>query len=177
MRALELDFRREDRQARWVGIMLLAAGLAGTAAALTQYDRLAEESAQAQASLRQSGTAARRQTAAIRPAGDLQKVALEMKRAGEVAFALRLPWNDLFASVEAASTPNVALLSIESDTGKRQVKISAEAKDPESMLEYLRFLGAQPKLANVYLQSHQVQQQDPQRPVRFVLGADWVSGR
>ena len=38
-------------------------------------------------------------------------------------------------------------------------------------------LGAQPKLANVYLQSHQVQQQDPQHPVRFVLGSDWVSGQ
>ncbi|MBI4293736.1 MAG: PilN domain-containing protein [Betaproteobacteria bacterium] len=177
MRALELDFRREGRQARWAGIALLAAGLAGTAAVFTQYDRLAEEFAQAQASVRQSGAAARRQTAAVRPAGDLQKVALEMKRASEVAFALKLPWNDLFASVEAANTPNVALLSIESDTGKRQVKITAEAKDPESMLDYLRFLGAQPKLANVYLQSHQVQQQDPQRPVRFVLGADWVSGQ
>jgi hypothetical protein len=44
------------------------------------------------------------------------------------------------------------------------------------VLEYLRFLGAQPKLANVYLQSHQLQQQDPQHPVRFVLGAAWVSG-
>jgi Tfp pilus assembly protein PilN len=69
----------------------------------------------------------------------------------------------------------VALLSIESDTGKRQVKISGEAKDIESVLNYLRVLGAQPKLANVYLQSHQLQQQDPQHPVRFALGAAWVS--
>lgn len=177
MRALDLDFRREDRQARWAGIALLAAGLAGAIAAGAQYSQMAEEFAQAEASVRQSGIVARRQTAEIRPSGDLQKVALEMKRASEVAFQLKLPWNDLFASVEAANTPNVALLSIESDTGKRQVKISAEAKDPESMLDYLRFLGAQPKLANVYLQSHQVQQQDPQHPVRFVLGSDWVSGQ
>ena len=175
MRVLDLDFRREDRQAKWAGIALLAAGLAGAIAAGAQYNELAEELAQAQASLRQSGTAARRP--AVPPGADPQKVSLEMKRASEVAFALKVPWNDLFASVEAANTPNVALLSIDSDTGKRQVKITAEAKDPESMLDYLRFLGSQPKLANVYLQSHQVQQQDPQRPVRFVLGADWVSGQ
>jgi len=156
---------------------LLAVGLAVVTAALAQYSQVAEELAQAQASVRQSGIAARRQTAAIRPSGDLQRVALEMKRASEVAYALKLPWNDLFASVEAANTANVALLSIESDTGKRQVKISGEAKDLESMLEYLRFLEVQPKLANVYLQSHQVQLQDPQRPVRFVLGADWVSAQ
>lgn len=177
MRALDLDFRREDRQARWAGIALLLAGLAGAIVVGSQYTQLAEETAQAEASVRKSGIAARRQTPAIRPSGDLQRVALEMKRAGEVAFALKVPWNDLFASVEAANTPNVALLTIESDTARRQVKISAEAKDLESMLEYVRVLGEQPKLANVYLQSHQVQQQDPQRPVRFVLGADWVSAR
>lgn len=177
MRALDLDLRREDRKARWLGIAFLAAGLAGAIAAGTQYSQLAEEFAQAEASVHQSGIAARRQTAAIRPSGDLQKVALEMKRASDVAFALKVPWNDLFASVEAANTPNVALLSIESDTGKRQVKISGEAKDIESVLDYLRFLGAQPRLANVYLQSHQLQQQDPQHPVRFVLGAAWVSGQ
>lgn len=177
MRILNLDFRREDSQGRWVGIALLAAGLAGAIAAGAQYSQLAEELAQAEASVRESGTAARKQTAVIRPSGDLQKVALEMKRASEVAFALKVPWNDLFASVEAANKPTVALLSIESDTGKRQVKISGEAKDIESVLDYLRVLGAQPRLANVYLQSHQLQQQDPQHPVRFVLGAAWVSGQ
>lgn len=177
MRALELDFRREVRQARWAGVAVLVVGLAGAIVAGAEYSQLTEEFAQAEASVRQSGASARRQTAAIPPSGDLQKVTLEIKRAGEVAYALKLPWNDLFASVEAANTPNVALLSIESDTGKRQVKLAAEAKDLESMLDYLRFLGTQRKLANVYLQSHQLQQQDPQHPVRFVLGADWVSGQ
>jgi Tfp pilus assembly protein PilN len=177
MRVLNLDFRREDRQGRWAGIALLVAGLAGAIVVGVQYSDLAEELTQAEASVHRSGIAAHRQTTAIRPSGDLQKVALEMKRASEVAFQLKVPWNDLFASVEAANTPTVALLSIESDTGKRQVKISGEAKDIESVLDYLRFLGAQPRLANVYLQSHQLQQQDPQHPVRFVLGAAWVSAQ
>ena len=177
MRTLDLDFRREGSHARWVGIALLVAGLAGSIAAGMQYSQLVESSAQAEASMRKSGVAARRQSVATRPGGDLRQTALEVKRASEVAIQLRLPWNDLFASVESANTQNVALLSIESDTGKRQVKISGEAKDLESMLDYVRFLGSQPKLANVYLQSHHLQQQDPQHPVRFVLGADWVSGQ
>jgi hypothetical protein len=177
MRALNLDFRRVDRQARWVGIALLAAGLVGAGAAALQYSQLAGELARTEASVHQSGVAERRQMAAIRPSGDLQKIALEMKRANEVAYQLKVPWNDLFASVESASTPNVALLSIESDTGKRQVKITGEAKDIGAMLDYLRFLVSQPKLGSVYLQSHQVQQQDPQHPVRFVMGADWVSAQ
>ncbi|MBI2317438.1 MAG: PilN domain-containing protein [Betaproteobacteria bacterium] len=175
MRALELDFRRETRQTRRVGIALLAAGIASAVVAAGQYRDLADDLALAEANTRAAARATRKQAASPRVSGDLQRISQELKRAGEVALALRTPWNDLFASVESANTPEVALLSIETDTGKRQVKISGEAKDFDAMLEYVRFLGSQPKLADVYLHSHQVQLQSPQRPVRFVLGAEWVS--
>jgi len=177
MRALDLDFRRESLQSRWAGIALLVAGVAGAMAAGAHHVQLADEFAQLEASVRQSGAAARRQVAANPANGDLRKVALEVKRAGEVAVQLRLPWDDLFANVESANTADVALLSIESDTGKRALKITGEAKDLVSMLNYVRVLAGQPKLTNVYLQSHHLQQQDPQHPVRFALGANWVSGQ
>ncbi|MBI2318083.1 MAG: PilN domain-containing protein [Betaproteobacteria bacterium] len=175
MRVLELDFRREDRRTKWAGIALLAAGIAGALAVGGQYRALAEELAQAEAGMRKNALATRKQASAERSGGDLQRINAELKRAGEIARELRVPWNDLFASVEAAISPEVALLAIETDTGKRQVKISGEAKDFDAMLDYVRFLGSQPKLADVYLHSHQVQLQSPQRPVRFVLGADWVA--
>ena len=177
MRILDLDFRRTQRQRKWPGLILLLAGLGGAVAIGDQYSRLSDELAQAQASVRQSGSAARRQTAALVAGGDQQKLAVEVKRASEVALQLKLPWKELFASVEAANTPNVALLSIESETGKRQIKLAGEAKDLDFLLDYIRALAAQPRLANVYLQSHHLQQQDPEHPVRFVLGADWVSGQ
>lgn len=173
MRPLELDFRREGHARKWTGTVLLAAGIMAAVVSGALYLQLADELARAEATAHQSTMAARRLAFAARPKGDMQRVALELKRAGEVASQLKLPWNELFASVEAAATPDVALLSIESDTARRRVKIAAEARDPGAMLEYLRFLGAQPGLENVYLQNHQVQQQDPQKPVRFVLGADW----
>ena len=176
MRALELDYRREGTTARWAGAAILAAALAGTLAVAAQYRHLAAELAQAETEVRESGIAAKRKSAP-RQGGDVQKVGLEVKRANEILLRLKLPWNDLFASVESASMPDVALLSIESDTEKGRVKISAEARDLQAMLGYLRFLGTQPTLAEVYLQSHQVQQQDPQRPVRFVLSADWTARR
>ena len=176
MRALELDFHREDSRARWAGSALLAVGLAGALAAAAQYRHVAAELAQAEAQVHESGIAAKRK-ATPHPRGDLQKVGLELKHANEILLRLKLPWNDLFASVESGSMPNVALLAIESDTDKGRVKISGEARDLAAVLDYLRFLGTQPTLAEVYLQSHQVQQQDPQRPVRFVLSADWTARR
>ncbi|MBK5104034.1 MAG: PilN domain-containing protein, partial [Burkholderiales bacterium] len=65
------------------------------------------------------------------------------------------------------------LLSIESETDKRRVKISGEAKHLESILDYLRYLKSRPALADVYMQSHDLQKQDTQQPVRFVVNAEW----
>jgi Tfp pilus assembly protein PilN len=153
------------------------AGLLAAIAAGTHHNRLGEGFDEAEASMRKSGATARKPPAASAPARDPQTIALEVKRASEIAVQLKLPWRELFASVEAASTPDVALLSIESDTGKRQVSIGAEARDLDSMLGYLRVLSQTPAFSNVHLQSHRLQEQDPQRPVRFVIAADWASFR
>jgi hypothetical protein len=175
MRALDLDFRRDGSKAKWPGGLLLAASLAAGLFLFNEYRQIEAEAGAAEASLRAAGPAARKKPAPPRAGADLQKTALEVKRASEILARLKLPWNELFVSVESANVPDVALLGVESDTEKRRVKISAEAKDLQAMLDYLRFLHTQPTLTEIYLQSHQYQQQDPQHPVRFVLSADWTA--
>jgi hypothetical protein len=172
MRRLDLDFRRREQAARKIGVALLVAGIAGAAVMTQQYERVSEELAAAEAAVHKHDVALRRQAPATSPE-DAQRVAQQTKRAGEVASQLRMPWPELFANVEAAQTPDVALLSIESGGDKRNIKIAGEAKNLGAVLVYLRDLQAQPMLADVYLESHQVQQQDPQHPVRFALGAGW----
>jgi hypothetical protein len=174
MRALALDLRAADRHPRWPGLSLLLAGVTCALAAGAQHRELGEAFEEAEASIRQSGVGARTSPRAIAPSVDPQAVALEVKRASDVAVQLKLPWSELFAAIEAASTPDVALLSIESETGKRQVSIGAEARDLEAMLGYVRVLSGTPAFANVHLQSHRLQEQDPQKPVRFVIAADWA---
>ena len=174
MHALDLDFRRDHSKFGWAGAVLLAAGIAAALLLWNDYRQLAAETAAAEASLEATGKAARKIAAPSLPAAEVQRAVLEVKLASEVMAQLKLPWNDLFVSVESAKLPDVALLAVESDTEKRRVKISAEAKDLQGMLDYLRFLGTQPTLTEIYLQSHQYQQQDPQHPVRFVISADWT---
>jgi Tfp pilus assembly protein PilN len=176
MRALELDFRRESITARWAGAAVLALSLLIILGVAFQYRHLSDELSLAESEARNYDSATRKK-ASPPTAIEAQRSGLEVKRANEILSRLKLPWNELFASVEGAAQPNVALLSIESDTEKGRLKISAEARDVPAMLEYLRYLGKQSALADVYLQSHQTQQQDPQRPVRFVLGADWTARR
>ena|SRR3974390_3371064 len=174
-REVHLDFRREHRPPVWPGVVLFtAAFLAGIALAI-QYQQLSAEVANVEAHVRMSaGAAQKKRPPPVRQSGDVQVATLEIKRATEIAAQLRLPWNALFQSIEASPVPDVALLSIESDNDKRKVKISAEGKNVDAMLAYLGFLEGLPTLKAVFLESHSVQQQDPQRPIRFVVGADWV---
>jgi Tfp pilus assembly protein PilN len=177
MRPLELDFVKRPRAARWVGSALLAAGIAAAAGAGGQYVALHARLARAEASMLDAGRAARQRAPLAGLAADPKKVALEIQQAQVVMVRLRLPWQELFASIEAARNPSVALLSIESDREKRRVKIYGEAKDLDAMALYLAQIRQSRALTDAYLESHELQLKDPQHPVRFVLGANWSVGR
>jgi hypothetical protein len=120
---------------------------------------------------------ARKKPGVARQNSDPQKVALEFQQARDVMLRLQLPWQELFGSIESARNSDVALLSIESEHDKRRVKIYAEAKDLDAVVAYLALLRQRPALADVYLESHELQLKDPQRPVRFVLSANWKVGK
>jgi len=77
----------------------------------------------------------------------------------------------LIGTLEQAATREVAILQLQPDAEQRLLRLSAEARDREAMFEYLRRLGAAPGLAEVHLVSHQVQLEDPQRPIQFAVQA------
>jgi len=104
---------------------------------------------------------------------DAQKIEQEMKSAREVLVLLNQPWDKLFQAIESVERRHVALLSVEPDPAKRRIKLTAEAKDLNAMLDYAGKLGKQGVLSRVLLQSHQIQQRDAQKPVRFELTANW----
>ena len=126
---------------------------------------------------RDLGAGARKKALPARHKADPQKVAFEVQRARDLLIRLQLPWNQLFKTIESAHKSEVALLSIESDNDKRRVKLSGEAKNLDALVSYLSFLEERPALADVYLESHEIQMKDPQRPVRFVLSARWLVGK
>jgi hypothetical protein len=175
MRALQLDYQRVHRPVPWLGLAILVAALAGLAAlaayhqSLTrqlrfwqdQADGIARQSAQrAPASRPHSEQAARAQL-------------LEVRSANQVVLALDVPWNALFKAVETAGGKGIALLSLEPDTQKGTIKISGEAKDLDVLLEYVKRLSASDVFSGVFLQTHQVQRDVPEKPLRFALLAHW----
>ena len=96
--------------------------------------------------------------------------------AGRMAAELGTPWTALLAELEAASrdtTGQVAVLSIEPDHAKHNVHITGEAKDLPLALAYVERLQASRLLHYPMLDSHELKTDDPQRPVRFAMSAEW----
>jgi len=95
----------------------------------------------------------------------------EVKNAEAVVRQLTLPWASLIRAIEQAATRDVAILQLQPDAESRVVRLTAEARHREAMFEYLRRLGAAKGLAEVHLVGHQLQRDDPQRPIQFSVQA------
>lgn len=86
---------------------------------------------------------------------------------------LNLPWRDLFDAIEAATPATIALLAIEPDAKKHILRGTAEAKTGDDMIAYIEQLKKQALFTSVLLTKHEVNEQDPNKPLRFQFEAEW----
>lgn len=172
MRALTLDFRRDRRPHGWINAVLLAAGVAAAGYAGWSGWQSSVKRTELEAALAGLSKKPESRTVARSPA-DAQKFALESRVLSAVAAELNTPWDPLFRALEQAPQ-KVALLSVEPDARKRELVLTGEAKDFKEMLDYVRYLQSQRMLAGIALQTHQINQQDRDKPVRFRITAAWT---
>jgi hypothetical protein len=100
-----------------------------------------------------------------------EKMEEEARNAEAVVRQLTLPWASLIGTIEQAATRDVAILQLQPDAETRLLRLTAETRHREAMFDFVRRLGAAQGLADVHLVSHQVQREDPQRPVQFSIQA------
>ena len=175
MRTLSLDYQRNRRAPSWIDILLLAGGLIAAVLIgihyLNSFSEInALEAKQSAFERKPNYDAVDSRLASL----NAQQLRAEIKQANEVLAQLAMPWETLFKDVESSQRDHVALLSIEPDSEKRVIKIIGEAKDTDAMLGYIRLLQKKESLTDVYLQSHRVEQQTAEKPIRFALIASWV---
>lgn len=156
---LELDYVAAPRRARAAGIALLAISLACAGVLLERYRDVKLEFARLDSA--RALLPGERRTAPRTGAAD------EIKHAESVVRQLALPWAAMIHAVEIAAIPDVALLQMEPDARARRLRLMAEAKSQQAMLEYLRRLGRADAFAEVHLASHQVMIEDARRPIQF----------
>lgn len=148
------------------GVLLLAAAAGlGMQAAKQQAARDAALSAQQ-----------RKQAAAVRAPVRQPETAIPEGQAAAVNAAvlqLNLPWRQLQDAVAAANSPAVALLALDPDSRKQTLKITAEAKNSDDMVAYIEQLKQQEFFTGAVLLRHETNDQDPNRPLRFQVEAQW----
>jgi Tfp pilus assembly protein PilN len=173
MRALTLDFRRDKRPHGWINVALLIAGVAAVGYAGWSAWQLSADGSALDAKLASLSKKPERK-APQRAGADSQQFEREARVLANVAAELNMPWNPLFRALEEAPQ-KIALLSIEPDAHKRELILTGEAKDFTEMLDYVRYLQRQVMLSGIALQTHQINQQDRDKPVRFRITAGWTA--
>jgi hypothetical protein len=170
---MRLDFAATDSGASWSGILTLLAGVAAAAFIVADYQHLLARAARLEAELGRLNAPRRAAEGAAR---DARKHGEAVVRGNEVAHELSRRWDRVFLALESAKARDVALLAIEPDPRKGALKLTAEAKSKGAMLDYVDRLQAAQPLERVMLESHEVQAQAPEKPVRFIVTATWRAG-
>jgi hypothetical protein len=166
---IELDFARGPRRFSRRGAALLALGLVGAALVLAQYQGDLTQRSVLEAQLADINAAR------IAPTPDMaaDRVASESRTA---LAELTMPWSRLLQELERASAEGdgrVAVLGVEPDREKHQLRIIAEARTLPIALAYVQRLQVSDALRYPMLESHEVQTRDPEKPVRFQIRAEW----
>lgn len=171
-RAIELDFEGGRPRVSLAGGLLLALGVLAAGAVLLEYRLITEHRARLEvrlAALKRSNAALMSSSAA---AAD-PRITVSVQQAAQ---DLATPWTLLLSELEQASKDvrdQVALLGVEPDHAKHNVRISAEARTLALALAYVKRLQDSRSLEFPMLDRHEIRADDAQHPVRFELTGSW----
>jgi hypothetical protein len=173
MRSFYFDLIATPRPRVWLRGVLFVGGLCAIAGVLG-FERTVlfpELEAQRRLVLDQRNKMGSKPSASTMKPDELAKA---WRTAQSAATELNLPWSRFFASLgQSSQAGEVALISIEPDTQKGQVLMVAEARNLESMLNFVSALQLSDEFTEVALQSHLINRAVPEHPVRFRLSTKW----
>ena len=172
-RLLALDFRPRRHAGRWLGAVILLAGLVAAIAAAEHYRALEGRRDALEAGMRERARtppAARSGDAAASQAAQQRRD--NARRA--LVRALGRPWEALFSDIESAPADDIGLLAIEPDPRRGEVCMSGEARDAQALYRYIAALEATASLEKVGLTQHEILGEGAVAgALRFVLVAHW----
>jgi Tfp pilus assembly protein PilN len=176
-KALDIDFARHNAQPIWSTRQLFVMSVLSAALLLTNYVYLDVQVGSVQSQLDEAkGQQTARKGKRGASDGDERQNA-ELANARQIVANLNRPWERLFVAIEAATNSDVTLLDITPNPQGGDLHVSGDARNFKSVLAFVQALkeqgAATQDLSQVYLASHQVQEQDPLRTIRFEVNASW----
>ena len=171
MRDPGLDF--QPRRPGLLALALFAAGLLLAADAWHEDAALREQLADAEQGLAQATHRAERGEQNRRDSRPENLFSGEDNKSIQGAVsAIRRDWEGLYRAIDQAAGKDVTLLAVRPDSAGKAVQINGEARNLGAALAFVDALRQGP-LGQAVLQSHQIKQNDPERPVVFEIAATW----
>jgi hypothetical protein len=171
-RPIQLDFAGSRRGLTLPGGLLLGLSLIAVSAVLLDYRALGEHRAGLELRLAAVAHAQPEASSPAETAADA-RVAVSAQQAAQ---DLATPWTLLLSELELAGKETqgqVALLGVEPDHAKHNVRVTAEARTIALALAYVQRLQSSRSLVYPMLDRHEIRADDPQHPVRFELTGAW----
>jgi hypothetical protein len=178
MSRLRLKFPYREQSAPQIDFAILLVGLVIVVAVLFQYRQLTEEvnhwgsRVERLEKQQQQKAAPRNRSSRVREFG--QEIRKEIAQANLVVDQINLPWETLFDSIEHAITEEIALLSLQPNVSNHTLRISGEAKDMSKLLDFVEALEREIVFENVHLLNYKIKQDNPHKPIIFLLTAGWT---
>lgn len=176
MRALDLEFQpRRSSPLAWS--LLALGGVLLVALFVAQQRWQAEQQVlEAQVHRLEQQLGRRPAIAAPQDSATRREQAERLAQMRSVSQQLQRPWEQLFDRLEGLPQEDVALLTLTPDARKGQLRISAEARNLEAMLQFHKRLESIDQLRDVSLLNHEINARQPEHPVQFNLSATWETG-
>jgi Tfp pilus assembly protein PilN len=179
MNTIQIDFARPSMfrtlvRMQALTMLILALGVVLCMSAGIATFRLKIQQSLVEADGRVTHTKLVRQTS-VKTVAKISAVSpLQAKAINQATSQLNLPWPDLLDTIEGSTPASIALLSLEPDGKIHLLKGLAETKTSDSMLAYVEQLRQQPFFSSVVLIKHEINEQDPNKPLRFQFEARWT---
>ena len=182
MSRLKLVFPYSGQQVRSIDWALLGIGLIAVLFVFYQFSQIAEESSVLSARVehlekqQSSGTVATRSRPAARTRTRefSQEIGKELQHANVVLAQINLPWEALFDSIEHIVTEDVALLSLQPNVTNGVLRINGEARNMAVLLDFIEAMERETIFEKAHLVNYKIKQDNPYRPVDFLLTTVWT---
>ena len=152
---------------RWVAVCSLAGSIAAVSSVAWQAVIVRSELSIGRDEL--AAARARHASASSRPSAVSPATRQRTQVLNRAIRQLNTPWSNILDALEEQASADVALVSIEPDSGKGSVRIEAEARQLEDLLKYAHQLGASPQFTRVVLVRHEQNEREAARPFRMSL--------
>lgn len=179
MPRLRLKFPDRGQSVPHIDFSILLIGLLVLAGVLLQFRQVTEEvnhwtNRVERLEKQQQQKAAPRTRSTPRIKEFSQEIRKEITQANAILDQINLPWETLFDAIEHAATDEIALLSLQPNVASRTLRLSGEAKSMSELLDFVEALERELVFENVHLLNYKVKQDNPHRPIIFLLTAVWM---